>query len=121
MITVLAVLFLAFTVLGWGTVYKLSLYDPPVSPSTNIPAAKLLSQKERPSSLQAVEGVLPAIPNHQPLSYSPAIMIVVLTFGLRLAVSAWMREIGMEDSRRQRSAPASFFSFRPPPALLPSN
>jgi hypothetical protein len=120
-IPVFAVLFLAFTVLGWGTGYKMSLYHHPGSPSLAIPAAKLLSQKERPTATRAAEGVLPATPNHQPSNYYPAILMVALMFVVRLAVSTWMREVAMADSRRQRSAHSNFFFFRPPPALLSSN
>jgi Na+/H+-dicarboxylate symporter len=120
-VPVFAVLFLALTVLGWGTGYKISLYHLPGNPSLSIPAAKLLSQKERPSTTRAAEGVLPATPSRQPSTYYPAILMVALMFGLPLAVSARMREVAMDDSRRQRSAHSIFFSFRPPPALLPSN
>src|ERR1700692_81109 len=119
-ITVFAVLFLAFTVFGWGIGYKLSLYNPPGSPSRAIAAAKLLSEKERPGTTQVVEKLLPAAPDPRPLTSYPAIIIVALIFGLRLVVSAWMREVTSDDSRRQPSVHSSFFSFRPPPAFLPS-
>jgi hypothetical protein len=119
-VTAIAVLFLAFSVLGWGTGYKLSLYDSPGNQSRAIPAAKLLSQKERPSPPQVVDGLLPESPNHQPSSYYPAIIIVALMFGLQLTFSGSMLEVGIDDSRKQRSAHACFFSFRPPPAFLPS-
>lgn len=120
-IAVFAVLFLAFTVFGWGTAYKLSLYNPSGSPSKLIPAAKLLSQKERPTTTQVVGKLLPATPDHQSSTCYLAIIIVALMLGLRLVVSAWMREVTIDDSRRQRSVHSSFFSFRPPPAFLPSN
>jgi hypothetical protein len=120
-VTVFAVLFLAFMVLGWGTGYKVSLYHRHGSPSSSIPVAKLLSQKERPSTTQAAEAVLPQARNHQPSIYYAAIVIASLIFGLVLSVSGWMRDVAMYDSRRQRSAHFNFFFFRPPPALLPSN
>jgi hypothetical protein len=119
-VSAIAVLFLAFTVLGWGTAYKLSLYHRDGNSSPTIPV-KLLSQKERPSTTQVVESLLPVPPNHQPSGYYPAIIIVGLMFGLRLIVSDSMLEVDLDDSRKQRSAHTSFFSFRPPPALLPSN
>jgi hypothetical protein len=119
-VTAIAVLFLAFTVLSWGTGYKLSLYHQQSTPSSNIPVAKLLSQKERPSTAGAAEGVLPQSPNHQPTIYYAAIAIAFLIFGRRLSVSAWMREVAMYDTRKQRSAHSNFFFFRPPPVLLPS-
>jgi hypothetical protein len=108
-------------VLGWGTGYKMSLYHSQGSSSSSIPAAKLLSQNERPSTTTVAEAILPQAPNHLPSFYYAAILIASLLFGLGLSVSAWMREIAMDDSRRQRSAHFNFFFFRPPPALLPSN
>src|ERR1700733_3020535 len=120
-VTVFAILFLAFTVFGWGTGYKLSLYDPPGSPSTIIPAAKLLSQKERPSTSKVAAQLLPATPAHEPTKYYPAIVIVALMFSLRLLISTWVRVATDHDSLAQRSAHSSFFSFRPPPAYLPCN
>jgi hypothetical protein len=117
-VTSLAVLFLAFTVLGWGTAYKASLYHSDNSPS--IPIAKLLSQKERPSTTKVVERLLPEFPNHQPSIYYSTIIIVALMFGFQLTFSGSMLEVGLDDSRKQLSVHASFFSFRPPPALLPS-
>jgi hypothetical protein len=119
-VTVFSILFLAFTVLGWGTGYKLSLYDPPGSPSTIIPAAKLLSQKERPSTAK-VAALLPATPVQEIIKYYPAIVLVALMFSLRLLLSTWVRVTTDHDLLAQRSAHSSFFSFRPPPALLPSN
>jgi hypothetical protein len=112
---------LAFAVLGWGTGYKLSLYDSPGSHSKTIPVAKLLSQKERPSTTQVVGSLLPAPPTHQPSTYYPAIIIIALISGLRLTVSGSLPEGGLDDPRKQRSAHTSFFSFRPPPAFLPIN
>ena len=118
---VCAVLFLGFTVLGWGTGYKVSLYHRPGGPSSSIPVAKLLSQKERPSTTQAAEGVLPLVPNHEPSVYYVAIIVATFVYGLRLSVSPRMREVALDDSCKQRSAHSNFFFFRPPPALLPSN
>jgi len=120
-VTVFAILFLAFTVFGWGTGYKLSLYDPPGSPSTIIPAAKLLSQKERPSTAKVAAHLLPSTPAQETTKYYPAIVIVALVFSLRLAISTWVRVTTDHDLLAQRSAHSSFFSFRPPPELLLSN
>src|ERR1035441_7385865 len=111
-VSAIAVLFLAFTVLGWGTGYKMSLYHRDGNSSPTIPVAKLLSQKERPSTTQVVESLLPVPPNHQPSSYYPAIIIVALMFGLRLIVSDSMLEVERDDSHKQRSAHTSFFSFQ---------
>jgi hypothetical protein len=111
-VTVCAVLFLAFMVLGWGTGYKMSLYHRPGSVSSSIPVAKLLSQKERPSTTRAAEGILPQSPNHQPSVYYSAVVIAAILFGLQLSVPTWMREVAMDDSGRQRSAHSNF-SFPP--------
>src|ERR1700730_5394432 len=117
-ITMFAILFVAFTVLGWGTGYKLSLYDPPGSPSTIIPAAKLLSQKERPSTAKVTAQLVPAAPVQKTTNYYPAIVFVALIFSLRLPISTWVRVTTEHDSIAQRSAHTIFFSFRPPPAYL---
>jgi hypothetical protein len=120
-ITVFAFLFLALTVFGWGTVYKLSLYNPPGSRSTIMPAAKLLSQKERPSTAEVVERLLPATPIREYTDSYPAIIMIALMFGLRLVISIWIRVTTDHESLAQRFAHSSFFSFRPPPAYLPCN
>ncbi len=120
-VTVFAILFLAFTVFGWGTGYKLSLYDPPGSPSTIIPAAKLLSQKERPSTAKVAAQLVPPAPAQKTTNYYPTIVFVALMFSLRLLISTWVRVTTEHDSIAQRSAHSNFFSFRPPPASLPCN
>jgi hypothetical protein len=120
-VTVFAILFLAFTVFGWGTGYKLSLYDSPCSPSTIIPAAKLLSQKERPSTARIAAQLVPATPVQETTKYYPAIIVAALMFSLRLLISTWVRVTTDHDSIAQRSAHSSFFSFRPPPAYLSCN
>jgi hypothetical protein len=119
--TALATLFLAFTVFSWGTGYKLSLYDPPGSPSTVIPVAKLLSQKERPSAAKSDAQLNTAAPIEKITRYSPAIVFAVFIFTLRLLISIWIRVTPQHGSIVQRSAHASFFSFRPPPAQLSCN
>lgn len=122
-VTVFAILFLAFTVFGWGTGYKLSLYDPPGSPSTIIPAAKLLSQKERPSTAKIAAQLVPPAPApaQETTSYYPAIVFVALMFSLRLLISTRIRVTTEHDSIAQRSAHSIFFSFRPPPAYPSCN
>jgi Na+/H+-dicarboxylate symporter len=120
-VTVFAILFLAFTVFGWGIGYKLSLYDPPGSPSTIIPAAKLLSQKERPSTAKIAAQLLPAAPAQKATNYFPAIVFLAFMFSLRLLISTWVRVTAEHDSIAQRSAHSNFFSFRPPPAYPSCN
>src|SRR5665213_3971309 len=86
-ISAIAVLFLAFTVLAWGTSYKMSILYTPASSTHELTPVKLLSQKERPSTTKVVESLLPAAPKQQPSRYYPAILIFALMFGLRLIVS----------------------------------
>lgn len=119
-VTVFAILLLAFTVFGWGIGYKLSLYDPS-SPSTIIPAAKLLSQKERPSAEKAAVQLVPVAPAQETTNYYPATLIVALMFSLRFLMSTRIRVTTDHDSHAQRSAQSSFFSFRPPPAYPSCN
>jgi hypothetical protein len=120
-VTAIAVLFLAFAVLGWGTGYKMSLYHGDGNSASAVPAAKLLSQKERPASTQVVESLLAAPANHQPSTY-PAILTIVLMFGLPLILLGATPEFDeLDDSRKQLFAHTSFFSFRPPPVFLLSN
>jgi hypothetical protein len=45
-----ALVFLGACVFAWGLRYKLSLYDPPHSISHRMPAAKLLTSRERPEA-----------------------------------------------------------------------
>jgi Na+/H+-dicarboxylate symporter len=118
-ISAIAVLFLAFTVLAWGTSYKMSILYTPASSTHELTPVKLLSQKERPTKV--VESLLPAAPKQQSSRYYPAILIFALMFGLRLMVSNSMLEVWLDDLRKQRSAHTSFFSFHPPPVFLLSN
>lgn len=113
--TGVGILFLAIAVFGWGIKYKLSLYDAPGSVSTHIAQAKLLSQKERPfmgSAMDSAHVLPPPIP--QPSVFYPVLLAVVLVCGLRFVRTA---KITVGDSRQQRCASSSFFSFRPPPVL----
>jgi hypothetical protein len=114
-------MFLAVMVLGWGTGYKMSLYHGDGNSSPSVPAAKLLSQRERPSTTQVVDSLLPAPPNHQPSANYPAILVVALLVSVWIIVSLSMLEDELDNSRKERSAHTSYFSFRPPPAFLPSN
>jgi hypothetical protein len=61
----LGLLMLAMAVFAWGLQYKLSLYKDKGSISHSAPAAKLLSEKERPVTAQAIDSQLtqpPAFP-----------------------------------------------------------
>jgi hypothetical protein len=117
---VIGILILAFAVFGWGLQYKLSLYEPD-SVSTQIPHAKLLSPKERPVSTIDLNSVLPASPQPK-LAIFPIFLIAAIVLGSHFVVSSWSWSVAKGiDSCRQRRANSNYFSFRPPPVLLPAN
>ena len=110
-VTVFATLFLAFTVLGWGTGYKVSLYDAPGS-GTHVLKANLLSPKERLAPPLAVTVSAPEQKSTAPTLWAfAAIAVLALCgqMGARQVASA-----GTEWPQTTRYS--AFFSFRPPPA-----
>jgi hypothetical protein len=118
-LTSMGIFFLAIAVFGWGIKYKLSLYDAPGSFSTHITQAKLLSQKERPVRDGVVDSAHAASPMLQSSFFYPALFAVALIFGLHLVAALHSATITVDDSRQQRCASSSFFSFRPPPPCRP--
>jgi hypothetical protein len=113
-ITALSVLLLAFAVFAWGVQYKLSLYDLPGSPSATIPHAKLLSQKERPVSLEGLELVSAELPQVVLIGFS-GLLIGTICLGVPRVQTSRLSLTRNENSRRRRHFRSSFFSFRPPP------
>jgi hypothetical protein len=116
----LGIVLLAFALFGWGVKYKLSLYDPPGSLSTRIPQAKLLSQKERPALFGDTDSFHPVPPQPNSSVLFPAFLIASVLLGSSVEVSFRIGIIPDDDMGQQRCAHSSFFSFRPPPALIPS-
>ena len=115
----LAILSLALAVFGWGTRYKLSLYDPPGSPSATLPQAKLLSQRERPLPSTAVEVIRPVTLQPQPLIFLSAAFVGALAIRLQAAISFRPLAVKIDEAKQQSAiAHSTFFSFRPPPAVL---
>ncbi len=111
----LGLLTLSAAVFGWGLQYKLSLYHGKDSISHQIPEAKLLSQKERPATVQAVSvrpTELPAFP------LFPALIIVTLSSGLFQAVARYLRIGSLERSRPPLPPCLQAIFLRPPPVLL---
>jgi hypothetical protein len=107
------------SVFAWGLKYKLSLYDPPQSISHSMPAAKLLSDNERPQALTAVlqnptDASFPSDNGLIESIYTPIILISGLGFapGMIAAGCAHQRRI-----RRSPDIGLPVFFFRPPPAL----
>jgi hypothetical protein len=118
---VLGIIFLALAVFGWGVKYKISLYDPPGSISTHMSHAKLLSQKERPAPSSDLDLVRPPLLPPQSSILFPTFLVAAIVLGSSITISLTMlREATDDDSRRQRRSNSIYFSFRPPPALLPS-
>jgi len=111
----LGLLMLSAAVFGWGLQYKLSLYQGKSSISHQLPEAKLLSQKERPATIQTINArpvELPTVPTF------PILIFATLVSGL-FQISARYFRIGiLERSRPPLPACLEAIFFRPPPVLL---
>lgn len=109
---ILVIVLLAFAVFSWGVRYKLSLYNP----SAHVSAAKLLSQRERPATVEAARLAADPLPELAPVTlfaWSLGALFVGL-FALKQALSprdAW-QQISLP-----RQASQNFFFFRPPPVF----
>lgn len=110
----LGLLMLSAAVFGWGLQYKLSLYHGKDSISHQIPEAKLLSQKERPATAQAVSVRPSQFPAFHLL---PALIIVTVASGLFQAAARYIRTGSLERSRPPLPACLRAIFLRPPPAL----
>lgn len=111
MVTVFATLFLAFTVLGWGTGYKVSLYDAPGS-GTHVLKANLLSPKER---LAPPLAVILSAPEQK--SAAPTLWALAGIAVLALCGQLGVRQVASAGTEwPQTTGYSAFFSFRPPPA-----
>jgi hypothetical protein len=113
----LGLLMLSMAVFGWGLQYKLSLYKSKDSISHLAPEAKLLSQKERPVTGQAMD-VRPSEPS-EPGAFPllPALLMLALTPGLFQAAARYVRTGSTEGSRIPLPPCLQPISFRPPPVL----
>jgi hypothetical protein len=110
----LGLLMLSLAVFGWGLQYKLSLYQSKNSIAHLTPEAKLLSQKERPATAQALDARSLAVPAF--LAFT-AFVFVVMTSLLRQAAARYVRTGSMERSRPPRPPCLQALFFRPPPVL----
>jgi hypothetical protein len=120
-LSAMGIFLLACAVFGWGLQYKISLYDQANGQSASIPHAKLLSERERPASSFDGASISPSSTQPQSSAFYPLFLIVTLMLGARLSADVWMRDSRVVDAiTRQRRAHSNFFSFRPPPAPLPS-
>jgi hypothetical protein len=109
-------LMLSMAVFGWGLQYKLSLYQSKDSVSHLAPEAKLLSQKERPTTGQALSARPTELP---PLPFSPALLGVTLASapGLFQSDARYVRTGSLEGSRAPMPPCVKGLFFRPPPVL----
>jgi hypothetical protein len=106
-------LMLSLAVFGWGLQYKLSLYQGKNSITHQAPEAKLLSQKERPATAQALDVRSPDLPAFPLLGF----MFVAVASLLRRAATRYLRTGNVERSRPPRPACLQAVFFRPPPVL----
>jgi hypothetical protein len=111
----LGLLVLSAAVFGWGLQYKLSLYKGKDSISHQIPAAKLLSQKERP----AVDRVVSVRPSPLPgFPVFPVLMIAAVASGLFQAAARYARTGSLERCHPPLPPCLLAILLRPPPVLL---
>ena len=106
----LGLLMLAMAVFVWGLQYKLSLYKNKDSIAHSAPAAKLLSEKERPVTAQVVDAPLPQPP---PFPIVPALLMLAMAPAFDLAVHHFRM------TRERVPAPLPYrlrtVFYRPPP------
>jgi hypothetical protein len=107
----LGLLMLAMAVFVWGLQYKLSLYHGKDAVSHSAPAAKLLSEKERPVTALALDA--PSQPVFLPVL--PALFLLALTPTLYPAFRSFQSpSANRAPARRSYFLPPLF--FRPPPS-----
>jgi hypothetical protein len=112
---IVAIVLLAFAVFSWGVRYKLSLYNP----AAHMSAAKLLSQRERPATVEATELSTDPVVNHGPIALLAFAMGVVLAGFWSERPAILTRDV-WHLSRLPKQPSQTFFFFRPPPFLFPS-
>jgi hypothetical protein len=110
----LGLLVLSAAVFGWGLQYKLSLYQRKDAVSHQMPEAKLLSQKERPATIQSVSNVSSERPA---ISLFPVLIFTFAASGL-LQTARYTRVGSLEPPPCHFAPCLQAIFFRPPPALL---
>ena len=112
----LGLVFLGVCVFAWGLRYKLSLYTPPDSASRCMPAAKLLTNRDR--SVQPAIQLRPASDSGVPAGLTGFVLALLGAAGFYrkpgFRAVAPVAPMGLAIFRVQRSFP---FSIRPPPAV----
>lgn len=110
---------LAFAVFFWGLRYKLSLYRSETTQRPS-PAAKLLSQRERPIVSNDANSAYTSYPIFLSGNGHYKILIPAIAVALCLATLLWSRNpITREECVRQDCTHLFDFLPRPPPALFP--
>lgn len=111
------VFLLILGIVSWGLEYKLSLYQTAQTPQLTVPAAKLLSQKERPQTLQELAGIFND--TQQKLYGSGNVplleMLCVVFFCMLPLQTARIAPSLVHASSRRQYSYSHYFSFRPPP------
>jgi hypothetical protein len=107
---------LACSVFLWGLQYKLSLYDPPQSPSHHIPNAKLLSSNEQSNASEKAASTQsrPSIKVLRTLSNAVFILLTACVFCVR---GSGHLEFRRNPSLQLQKALLEAFFVRPPPSL----
>jgi hypothetical protein len=108
----LGLLMLAMAVFVWGLQYKLSLYHGKDAVAHSAPAAKLLSEKERPVTAVSLDAPAP-----QPVLFPvlPALFLLALTPTLYPA-SRYLQRLTPDRAPARRSYFLPTLFFRPPPS-----
>jgi hypothetical protein len=111
--TIVAIVMLAFAVFSWGVQYKLSLYNS----EAHMSEAKLLSQKERPTTSEATELAADPLANPMPVP------LFTFAFGAMLVALCSLKPVTSHTNDWQqallpRQLSQNFFFFRPPPFLV---
>lgn len=117
----LAFLALALAVIGWGTGYKLSLYDAPNAVSHQMPHAKLLSKNERVTQDDKSFSARGVDPNRNPAPSALLCICFVLSLASaafnKAAISRGGERKATHSWRLRHGASLNFFFALPPPIL----
>lgn len=108
---IVTITMLSLAVFSWGVRYKVSLYNP----ANHMSAAKLLSQRERPTTFESAKVAVDPI-------VLPRVPSLFLAMGVMLAGLWSLKPVflpkSVEPSTRLSKQPSqTFFFFRPPPIL----
>ena len=104
---------LGAAVFVWGLSYKLSLYDPPQASSHQMPAAKLLSNRERPktavSAFQEPSATFPVL-------IASALLALFVPLLTAKAQPLWILSRATRHRAQIIFSTVPHHAFRPPPA-----